>query len=114
MMRAVENYYENWQRIQGIDDPDRIKADSWSAHHACRAAFKAAPKEYADESILAALERSSTALDDWLNTYAPDLCDAARVKEARQRIRDGHGTLAYIAGLQEQLRAAISKARGEA
>jgi hypothetical protein len=49
MMQAVEDYYAKWQRIQGIHDPDRVKADSWSAMHAARAAFAAAPSPDGNE-----------------------------------------------------------------
>lgn len=55
-----------------------------------------------------ALERSVVAIDDWLNTYAPDLCHEDRVKEAAFRISE-HGTLWYIASVQEQNRAALSR-----
>ncbi|MFG1462328.1 hypothetical protein V5F77_05455 [Xanthobacter sp. DSM 24535] len=55
----------------------------------------------------AALERSRIALDDWLNTYAEDCCDPARVAQAHERIGEV-GTLAYIADVQEQNRAALS------
>ena len=53
-----------------------------------------------------ALTRSVTALDDWLNTYASELCDPKRVEEAAVRIRE-HGTLAYIADVQEENREAL-------
>ena len=45
MMAACEGYYANWQRIQGIHDPDQLKADCWSATHAMRAMLAAAPAE---------------------------------------------------------------------
>ena len=53
-----------------------------------------------------ALDQSRIALDDWVNTYAPEFCDAARVEEARARIRQ-HGTLGYVATVQEQNRRAL-------
>ena len=59
------------------------------------------------------LERVVLALDDWLNCYAADQCDEQRVAEARSRIREAGGTLAYIADLQEAGRAAITKAEEE-
>lgn len=69
---------------------------------------KSKRKESARERRLRkALERSSIALNDWLNTYASELCDEARVAEARKRIRDGGSTLAYIADIQEQNRKAL-------
>lgn len=55
----------------------------------------------------AALTRSRIALDDWLNTYAADLCAPDRVKEAWDRIGLEGGTLAYIAFVQEQNRDAL-------
>ena len=45
-------------------------------------------------------------MDDWVNTYAPEFCDAARVEESRARIRQ-HGTLGYVATVQEQNRRAL-------
>ncbi len=59
-----------------------------------------------ERELRAALTRSVTALDDWLNTYAPEFCDEARVKEASKRLRE-RGTLAYIADVQEQNREAL-------
>lgn len=52
-----------------------------------------------------ALQHAQTALDDWTNTYAPELCDEERVKESLERISKT-GTLAYIATVN----AIISKA----
>ena len=54
-----------------------------------------------------ALQASRIGLDDWLNQYASELCDEERVKEARERIADNGGTLAYIAQLQDQNRRAL-------
>jgi len=54
-----------------------------------------------------ALQASRIGLDDWLNQYASALCDEERVKEARERIADNRGTLAYIAQLQDQNRRAL-------
>jgi len=47
------------------------------------------------------------ALDDWINTYASEMCDKARVEEAWKRIKDEGGTLAYIADVQERNRKAL-------
>lgn len=55
-----------------------------------------------------ALKRSMIALDDWLNLYASDQCDATRVEEARKRINEG-GTLWYIANVQRQNREALKE-----
>jgi hypothetical protein len=46
-----------------------------------------------------ALKTSMTAIDDWLNLYASDICDEARVQEAEVRVRE-RGTLSYIAHVQ--------------
>jgi len=43
MMTACENYYTKWQRVEGYHSPDKVKADAWSAWHAWRAVFAAAP-----------------------------------------------------------------------
>jgi hypothetical protein len=53
------------------------------------------------------LKRCSVALDDWLNTYAHEMCAEKRVREATKRISDGGGTLAYIADLQQEIRKCI-------
>ena len=45
-------------------------------------------------------------LDDWLDTYASEFCDEKRVAEARQRLREAGGTLAYISDRRERLREA--------
>lgn len=62
--------------------------------------------EAARAEAVVALQRSMTALDDWINTYAPEFCKPERVEEARKRIWE-NGTLAYIAEVQEDNRAAI-------
>lgn len=60
--------------------------------------------------LIEALERSMTAIDDWLNIYADDMCDAERVKEAKERIGQ-LGTIGYIASVQQANRQALAKAR---
>lgn len=60
-----------------------------------------------------ALEDSILSIDDWLNTYASEMCDQARVKEARERIREAGGTLAYIADIQEANRRALAELDAE-
>lgn len=62
--------------------------------------------EHRSYSYIPALEAASVALDDWINLYAPELCDGARVRQAQKRIAE-KGTLAYIADVQQGLRAAI-------
>ncbi len=56
----------------------------------------------------AALTQSVTALDDWLNTYAAELCDENRVQEAQDRIME-YGTIGYIAHVQEANRKALEQ-----
>jgi len=51
-----------------------------------------------------AIKHNMRAIDNWLNTYAAELCDTERVKEAVAEIGDGGGTLAYIAALQQSNR----------
>lgn len=46
------------------------------------------------------INRNRVALDDWLNTYASELCDKARVTEAKVRICE-LGTIGYIAHIQK-------------
>lgn len=58
-----------------------------------------------------ALQDSSTALDDWLNTYAAELCNEEQVERAFNRIVKNGGTLAYIAQLQETNRKLLKKYR---
>lgn len=57
-------------------------------------------------SLRTALQASITALDDWLNIYAEELCDENRVKEAKERVGQ-FGTIAYIANVVAQCRAAL-------
>lgn len=61
-----------------------------------------------NRDLRSALERSVVAIDDWLNSYAAELCDPKRVEEARRRIGE-YGVLAYIASVQEQNRAALKR-----
>lgn len=55
-----------------------------------------------------AVTESNLALDDWINTYAQDECDPGRVAEAKTRIRQGGGTLAYIAKLRQKNKTALT------
>lgn len=66
----------------------------------------------AHDALVVALDESRIAIDDWLNTYASELCGEARVEAAHKRISDNGGTLAYIASIQEQNRAALKLAKG--
>lgn len=63
--------------------------------------------EYSDYAALeAALERSLLAIDDWLHLFAPELCNPDDVARSRSRVM-AVGTLAYIADVQQQNRAAL-------
>lgn len=53
-----------------------------------------------------AVERSNTALNDWLNVYAGAFCNPDIVAEAQARIGE-FGTIAYIASVTAQNRAAL-------
>ena len=55
-----------------------------------------------------ALERSLLALNDWIHTYAPEMCDADDVARSRSRIRNQGGTLAYLADITLEVRQAIA------
>jgi len=62
----------------------------------------------ATADVTEALKGAETALCDWLNTYAPDMCDPARVKEAEGRVRK-RGTIAYIADALGPIRVALEQ-----
>lgn len=64
------------------------------------------------EALKEALEASVTAIDDWLNIYAEDHCDEARVRSAKERVHRS-GTLAYIAEVQQRNRAALVDVKKE-
>ena len=59
--------------------------------------------------LLSALRRALLVIEDEVNIYAPEHCDAKRVAEAWARHAKG-GTLAYYAGAIQQAREALSKA----
>ena len=61
-------------------------------------------------ALRAALERSMLAINDWLHTYAHDLCDRDDVARSNSRVQAQGGTLAYIGSVQEQNRAALAAA----
>ena len=52
-----------------------------------------------------ATREAIVAMDTWINTYAPELCDAEQVKLARERLT--HGTLSYIAETTKKLKDAL-------
>lgn len=55
----------------------------------------------------ALLERCKDALDDWVTTYASDMCDTETMRRSEQRIMDNGGTLAYVAQLVQDIRDAL-------
>lgn len=55
-----------------------------------------------------ALAASSKAVDDWLHTYAGDMCGADHVADTNLRINEAGGVLAYIADVQQGTRQALS------
>lgn len=93
-----------------------LNADSMAGYRslaeAALTAITEAGYEICPKGTMAALDASRVAIDDWLNTYAPDECNENRVKEARTRIFENGGTLAYIAQIQEHNRS-ISAAQGD-
>lgn len=62
--------------------------------------------------LVEALKASRIALDDWLNTYAAEHCDARRVCEAYERIKNNGGTLSYLADIQTTNRACLKTFTG--
>lgn len=67
-------------------------------------------KEQRDE-LLSALETALLCIEDEVNLYAPDMCDAERVAEAKARHGEG-GTLYYYAVAIGKAKDAIKKAKG--
>ena len=57
------------------------------------------------ELLVETLTHAETALDDWVHTHAPELCDQEAVKATRARI-DEVGTLYYIGMVLVQVRTA--------
>ena len=55
----------------------------------------------------AALMAADQALTDWVRQYASDQCSLEHVAESVQRIMAAGGTLAYIAGVRAQIKAAL-------
>ena len=54
-------------------------------------------------------EEIRIALDDWINTYAPEFCCEVRVQEARERIANAGGTLGYVSTLSQRVRERINE-----
>ena len=61
-----------------------------------------------------ALKAADTALTDWVRSYAPEMCHKASLKESSTRVYMAGGTLAYIAGVRQQIKNALKRARGKA
>lgn len=61
-----------------------------------------------DENTRQLLKEASEALDDWLHTFASELCDEKKVQESYDRIHAGGGTLYYIASLNQRIKQALS------
>lgn len=57
------------------------------------------------------LERISLALNDWVVTYASEMCGNDDVSETRKRIMENGGTLAYISSLQQEVVGALVNAQ---
>ena len=55
--------------------------------------------------LLKTLARAETALNDWVHTYAPEMCDQEYVDATMERIAEC-GTLAYIGEVLVEVRAA--------
>lgn len=55
-----------------------------------------------------ALRMGRVLVDDWINTFAPEFCNEGRVAEARKRIKDAGGTLAYLSEAGAVFAAALS------
>jgi hypothetical protein len=60
-----------------------------------------------NDALRSALEVAQRGINDWLHLYASDECREDRVAEARKRVHE-HGTLAYIADLNETIRNALA------
>lgn len=63
--------------------------------------------KHENAKLAAALLDSSVALDDWLHTFAAELCNENAVAESYERIHERGGTLAYIADVQQNNRKAL-------
>lgn len=59
------------------------------------------------KELILLLNDLNVALDDWVATYAAEMCDSKKVAEARARIEKNGGMLAYIAKLSERIDKAL-------
>ena len=82
----------------------------WGERHVAQLLDRARSAEQREARLRKALEASVVAIDDWLHTFAPELCGADAVAETEARINEG-GTLWYIATTQEANRAALADGR---
>ncbi|NTF16891.1 hypothetical protein G6L37_00430 [Agrobacterium rubi] len=64
--------------------------------------------ERENAALREALKMAQRGLNDWMHVFATDLCQAERVAEAERRVYE-HGTLAYIADLNERIGAALAQ-----
>jgi hypothetical protein len=60
-------------------------------------------------STTEALKAADTALLDWLRCYAADQCGTLDVMISLDRIKEGGGTLAYIANTRELIKEALAE-----
>lgn len=58
-----------------------------------------------------ALEMARTGFNDWIVSYAPDMCDEQSRQETGQRI-GRIGTLGYIANIQREIMEALNPKEG--
>lgn len=109
----------SWMPIEKREDADGVNTIGPDQLARCEHCWmqqayqqrEATLQQHAD-ALAEALEATKTALDDWMNTYASELCDEQNAMTAKQRIRDNGGTLAYIAMLRRQAQAALAQYRG--
>ena len=56
------------------------------------------------------LDDCRVALNDWVHSYAPEMCGASHVAETQKRVSEAGGTLAYIGDLLSRLGRALHSA----
>lgn len=61
------------------------------------------------EEISNTLNECSTALNHWMNQYAPEFCDEQSVIETKTALRNANGTLFYIAKLNQDVKQLLQK-----
>ena len=60
------------------------------------------------DALAEAARESQQALRDWLHQYAPEHCGAGDVLEAKRRVSDKGGTIAYIGDTDQMIDAALA------